>query len=62
MERFIRKANIAKFNELLKTETDLAKRELLQGLLTEEEDKMAALGLETYGYSRSSMHAEAPIV
>jgi hypothetical protein len=42
MERFIAQQNVARYKELLKTETDPTKRTLLQGLLTEEEVKLAS--------------------
>ena len=49
MEKFIERQNIARFTALLMTETDTAKRELLQKLLTNEMvipiDQKAATGL-----------------
>jgi hypothetical protein len=36
MEKFVERRNIARFTTLLMTETDTAKRELLQKLLTDE--------------------------
>jgi hypothetical protein len=37
--KFIQRHNIAHYEELLKTEADPAKREILQGLLAEERRK-----------------------
>jgi hypothetical protein len=39
MEKFVERQNIARFTTLLMTETDTAKRELLQKLLTDKMDK-----------------------
>ena len=43
MEKFIERQNIARFTTLLMTETDTAKRELLQQLLTDEMVRQASL-------------------
>ena len=43
MEKFIERQNIARFTTLLMTETDTAKRELLQQLLTDEMVRQAGL-------------------
>jgi hypothetical protein len=45
MDRFVERRNIARFTTLLMTETDTAKRELLQKLLT---DEMKSAALETF--------------
>jgi hypothetical protein len=42
MEHFIERHNIAHFKDLLKTETDPAKRGVLHNLLAEEEAKQAS--------------------
>jgi len=42
MEKFIERQNIARFTTLLMTETDTAKRELLQKLLTDEMVRQAS--------------------
>jgi hypothetical protein len=42
-DRFIHVANIARFKDLLRTETDQAKRKVLQELLREEEAKRLAV-------------------
>jgi hypothetical protein len=44
MEKFIERRNIARFTTLLMTETDTAKRELLQKLLTDEMVRQASHG------------------
>ncbi len=44
MEKFIERRNIARFTTLLMTETDTAKRELLQKLLTDEMVRQAGHG------------------
>jgi transcriptional regulator of acetoin/glycerol metabolism len=44
MEKFVERHNIARFTTLLMTETDTAKRELLQKLLTEEMVRQATRG------------------
>jgi len=41
-ERFVRDQNISRFEALLETETDGEKRELLHGLLIEEEDRITS--------------------
>ena len=43
MDKTIAQLNIAHYRKKLATETDQAKRETLQRLLTEEEAKLAAL-------------------
>ena len=45
MEKFVERRNIARFTTLLMTETDTAKRELLQKLLTDEMVRQANLVL-----------------
>ena len=42
MEKFIERQNIVHFTTLLMTETDAAKRELLQKLLTDEMVRQAS--------------------
>jgi hypothetical protein len=42
VEKFVERQNIAKFKNLLKTETDPGQRELLQRLLADEEFKLAS--------------------
>ena len=42
MEKFIERQNIARFTTLLMAETDTAKRELLQKLLTDEMVRQAS--------------------
>jgi hypothetical protein len=42
MEKFVERRNIARFTTLLMTETDTAKRELLQKLLTDEMVRQAS--------------------
>ena len=42
MDEFIAKANIEHFKEQLKTETDEGKRRVLERLLADEEQKLAA--------------------
>ncbi len=42
MEMFIERQNITRFTALLMTETDAAKRELLQKLLTDEMVRQAS--------------------
>ena len=42
MEKFVERQNIARFTTLLMTETDAAKRELLQKLLTDEMVRQAS--------------------
>jgi hypothetical protein len=42
MDRFVARANISHFRDRLRSETDVALRSLLQRLLVEEEDKLAA--------------------
>ncbi len=42
MDRFIERLNIERYQELLRTETDPAKRAILLELLAEEEAKLAA--------------------
>ena len=42
MEKFVERQNIARFTTLLMTETDTAKRELLQKLLTDEMVRQAS--------------------
>ena len=42
MEKFIAQCNIARFEELLRNEPDLAERRILEGLLREERAKLAA--------------------
>jgi len=42
MDKFIAKANIQHFKELLATEKNEGKRKLLEQLLAEEEQKLAA--------------------
>ena len=44
MEKFIERRNITRFTTLLMTETDTAKRELLQKLLTDEMVRQASHG------------------
>jgi hypothetical protein len=44
MEKFVERRNIARFTTLLMTETDTAKRELLQKLLTDEMVRQAEAG------------------
>ena len=44
MEKFIERQNITRFTTLLMTETDTAKRELLQKLLTDEMVRQASHG------------------
>jgi len=42
MDKFVERRNIARFTTLLMTETDTAKRELLQKLLTDEMVRQAS--------------------
>lgn len=42
MDRFVTRANINRFRDRLRSETDAALRSSLQKLLVEEEDKLAA--------------------
>ena len=42
MDKFVEGQNVARFTTLLMTETDTAKRELLQKLLTDEMVKQAS--------------------
>jgi len=42
MDKFVEGQNIARFTTLLMTETDTAKRELLQSLLTDEMVRQAS--------------------
>ncbi len=46
MEKFVERQNIAHFADLLRTETDPTKREMLQRLLAEEKVKLAGLPKE----------------
>ena len=41
MDKFVERQNIVRFTTLLMTETDTAKRELLQSLLTDEMGRQA---------------------
>ena len=43
MDKFVERRNIARFTTLLMTETDTAKRELLQKLLTDEMVRQASV-------------------
>lgn len=43
MQRFIIEANIQRYDEMLRRELDEAQRRLIEGLLLEEKEKLAAL-------------------
>ena len=43
MDKAVAKLNIEHYKLLLVTETDAAKREIIEGLLAEEEAKLAAI-------------------
>jgi hypothetical protein len=49
MEKFVEQQNIARFTTLLMIETDTAKRELLQKLLTDEMVRQAYASGEGHG-------------
>jgi hypothetical protein len=58
MEKFVERQNIARFTTLLMTETDAAKRELLQKLLTDEMVRQASHSTRTRNSSRQPAESD----